>query len=352
MKKQGWKEYFVFSRKERNGAIVLAVVIVALMISPYFIPDRPLSATEKQLLAEKATLPERSPVVFTGTLGNSTNRVRYDKPETPLFYFDPNTLSIDGWVKLGISGRTAQTIGKYRSKGGKFKKPEDLAKIYGLRQSDLNRLLSYVRIEVQPASSVQVPRQRLIPDSLQTYKSSYSSPSAAISNATNNYTEVELLQHERKKDEASHRPPVRKYLNNMGYEGKPVDLNKADSLELMQLPGIGSKLAARILKFRNGLGGFYSVDQVREVYGLPQELYGRLHPLLQCDSSAINRININNASLDELARHPYIRYAHARQIVQYRNQHGTFKTVDDLMRIAVIDAEWLKRLRPYIRTDS
>ena len=350
MKKQGWKEYFVFSRKERNGAIVIAAIIVGLMISPYFIPDKPLTAAEKRLLAEKAMLPEKSLVAYTGSIATTANREQYKKQEVTPFYFDPNTLSTAGWVKLGIPERTAQTIDRYRAKGGKFKKPEDLEKIYGLRQADLKRLLAYVRIEEQTATSARIPRQRYQPDSLINNKEAFRSPSTTLSYRANTHAEGELLQHERKKEDRSYRSPDRKYGAKPAYDGRPVEINKADSTALMELPGIGTKLAARILKFRNGLGGFYSVNQVREVYGIPEELFNRIEPLLICDSVSIQKININTAMADVLSRHPYISYSASRLLVQYRQQHGPFSSVDDLLRITTFTPEMVNRLRPYLIT--
>ena len=102
-----------------------------------------------------------------------------------------------------------------------------------------------------------------------------------------------------------------------------VDVNTADTTAFVALPGIGSKLALRIVNFRDKLGGFYSVDQIAEIYGLPDSSFQRIKHLLKLDNPSIKKININTASKDEMKLHPYFKWNLANAIVEYRNQHGT-----------------------------
>ena len=141
------------------------------------------------------------------------------------------------------------------------------------------------------------------------------------------------------------RPPPRVFVKK---SLKSIEINTADTTALIDLPGIGSKLAARIILFREKLGGFYKVDQVGEVYGLQDSIFQKLRPYLKCDNTQIKKIHINNATKEELKIHPYIRWKLADVIVDYRNEHGSFSNIKDLEKIEVIDEETLKRLEAYI----
>jgi competence ComEA-like helix-hairpin-helix protein len=127
-----------------------------------------------------------------------------------------------------------------------------------------------------------------------------------------------------------------------------IDLNLADTAALIALPGIGSKLALRIVNFRDKLGGFYSIDQLREIYGLSDSAFEQARVYLKLETAAIKKININTASIEELKAHPYIRYNIANPIVAYRKEHGLFSTIEDLKRINVIPGETFNKLSPYL----
>ncbi|MBL7700579.1 MAG: helix-hairpin-helix domain-containing protein, partial [Chitinophagaceae bacterium] len=129
---------------------------------------------------------------------------------------------------------------------------------------------------------------------------------------------------------------------------EPFDINSADTTLFIALPGIGSKLAARIVTFREKLGGFYSVKQIGEVYGLQDSVFKKIAPFFKCDVAKVRRININVAGKNELSSHPYIRWNIAEAVIAYRNQHGNFSSADDLFRIENIDAGALERMMPYL----
>lgn len=218
-----------------------------------------------------------------------------------LFYFDPNTLAVEGWMKLGIREKTANTIHNYLNKGGHFYKPEDISKIWGLHEDEVKRLLPYVRIEAKPAADY--------PKYAETEKiKSYEKPKFSLS----------------------------------------VDVNKSDTAAFIALPGIGSKLAARIVSFREKLGGFYKVEQVAETYGLPDSTFQKIKNKLVISSSEVKKLNINTASVDELKAHPYLRYNIANAIVQYRTQHGNFSAVSDIKKIMMITDDIFNKAAPYL----
>lgn len=136
---------------------------------------------------------------------------------------------------------------------------------------------------------------------------------------------------------------------NNGYrQVKIIEINKADTAAFIALPGIGSKLAARIVLFRNRLGGFVSVEQIREVYGLHDSVFSMIRPRLICDSSFVRKIDINQCAVDELKAHPYIRWNNANALIAYRKQHGGFKSPTDLAKLVNVDQAFIEKISPYL----
>lgn len=147
-----------------------------------------------------------------------------------------------------------------------------------------------------------------------------------------------------KKDRAPNRYAMRKKSR-----ARPViDINTADTSAFIALPGIGSKLAARIVLFRQKLGGFYSVKQIGEVYGLKDSVFRKISPLLRCDSSLVRKIDINTADEEELKTHPYIRWQAANVLVAYRSMHGAFDSVESLTRIHNLDPAVIEKMKHYL----
>lgn len=135
------------------------------------------------------------------------------------------------------------------------------------------------------------------------------------------------------------------------YIPKSIDINKADTTVFIALPGIGSKLAARIVQYRSRLRGFRSVEQLAEVYGLADSTFQKIKPWLVVTEAGIGKIDLNTATIEEL-RMPYISYNLANIIVQYRSQHGLYKKVEDLKKIMLIDEATFAKIAPYFTTDS
>jgi competence protein ComEA len=305
------KEYFSFTKKERTGIIVLLVLILATTLIPYFIPTpvvKPDRAAFERLREQLAQLEKaRDP----GS-GESYRPDHYEPVEpipdesVVLFEFDPNTLPAEGWKKLGIQERTTNTIQHYLAKGGRFRRPEDLYKIYGLKREDGDRLLPYVRIQI-------------------------TEPAREAGGASG------------VRDSAA-------WKNNKPGIVKPViiDINTADTSAFIALRGIGSKLAWRIIHFREKLGGFYSVEQIGETYGLPDSTFRQVKAFLQCTSPVLRAININTADINTFQQHPYIRRQLANAIVQYREQHGAYESIEQLLQINILATETLEKVRPYL----
>lgn len=307
MNHQPEHHFLDFTKKERNGILLLTGIILVLIllprVYPLFTPAPPAADTAFQRAiaslkvadsndADKKEYETYSPRSYNNA-GEATTRGE-------LFAFDPNTLSPEGWKKLGLKDKTIATIQKYISKGGRFRSPEDIHKVWGLRLGEADRLQPYVRIA--SAGTADHPE--------------FASPAKPA------YTR-----------------PVRTPVN--------VDINQADTTAFIALPGIGSKLAGRIITFRDKLGGFYSTSQVGEVFGLADSVFQKIKPYLQL-TGRVKQVNINTATLEEMKQHPYIRYQLANAIVQYRQQHGAFVQTTDIRNIMMVTEDVYRKVLPYL----
>lgn len=169
------------------------------------------------------------------------------------------------------------------------------------------------------------------------------------------------VYHSRRENRISYRKPER-YIPQKGVteemytrETPPqrkqdlrVELNSADTMTLQLLHGIGPAYARRIVKYRERLGGFVADSQLLEVYGFTPELLEHIRPYLEVDTSGRRRIAINRAGLKELARHPYVEYYQARDIVNLRSQGVVFKTETDLRAVPSMADSTLRRVLPYV----
>ncbi|MBD8490371.1 helix-hairpin-helix domain-containing protein [Echinicola sp. CAU 1574] len=127
-----------------------------------------------------------------------------------------------------------------------------------------------------------------------------------------------------------------------------ISFAEADSSVLQIVPGIGEKLAGRIVKFRESLGGLYYREQIMEVYGLDEEVAKRVFDYFTFEPSISHKLDINAASAKELSAHPYIKYGEAKVLVAYREQHGNYQSPEDILTIKIFSEEWVNRLKPYL----
>jgi DNA uptake protein ComE-like DNA-binding protein len=130
-----------------------------------------------------------------------------------------------------------------------------------------------------------------------------------------------------------------------------TDINTCDSAELVRLPGIGPVLSARILKYRNYLGGYASTSQLKEVYGLSPETYELIKSRVTADPKAIKRIGINTADYKELSRLRYIEKYEISAILKYRELKGRIDDINELTDNKLITVEKAQKVGPYLRYD-
>jgi competence protein ComEA len=127
-----------------------------------------------------------------------------------------------------------------------------------------------------------------------------------------------------------------------------IEINTADSIKLQQVKGIGPVLASRIFKFREQLGGFYDLEQLKEVYKLSEETYQTIIPQLDILTTDVRKININFVDINQLKAHPYCNYSNARKIIDHRSKNGRFESVEDILEKLIVDTVTYNRLVPYL----
>ena len=314
MAKKIASEYFSFTRKERTGIIVIVSVILLLtglpLLFPYLLPERKSADSDFEKAIAGLTIKQADSNYNSkrnyqnyssgGKIWNENKNYNTSRPGE-LFYFDPNTITTDGWQRLGLRDKTIQTIQHYLSKGGSFKKPEDIGKIWGLSETDVKRLMPFVSIKNQETGKPQRIRDSTL--------------------FTRQVYEKKIIS---------------------------IDINSADTTAFIALPGIGSRLASRIINFREKLGGFYTIDQLAETFALPDSVFQKIRNRLFIGNVPVKKININTAGIDELKAHPYIRYALGNALLQYRNTHGTFADIADIKKIMIVTEPLYAKLAPYL----
>lgn len=303
-----WKkylnDYLSFGKRDRIGIIILVILIWAVYLLPFIVKknDEFILEDELGLMLDSLRAAKRPDKPKNEDDGNEGFFPGYSKPgnidKGDLFRFDPNTLDAQGWQRLGLSEKLSRTIIKYRDKGGRFYKPEDLQKIWGLPSGFYERVKDHIAI-----TSIQKAFEK------NTFEK-------------NNYQKTER------------------------FIGK-VNINDSDTSAFIALPGIGSKLAARIVSFREKLGGFHSIEQIRETYGLSDSTFQKIRPYL-IEGGEIRKININTITKEELKKHPYFNWNLVNAIIEYRNQHGNFKTIDELKNIVLIDKNTFQKIMYYL----
>ena len=135
-------------------------------------------------------------------------------------------------------------------------------------------------------------------------------------------------------------------------ESEFIFLNETDTAQWKKVPGIGSAYAARIVKYNNLLGGFTSIAQLKEVYGVDDELFDKISLYVQEESNIINKckkLEVNKLEFKELIAHPYIDYEQTKAIVNLRRRIGNISSIDELAMLDEFTPEDIKRISPYMQ---
>lgn len=367
--KTPFTEYFYYTRQERRGTLILIILTLILNFLPYFYQFLKTSPAVDSAYIEKASL-----MMASSKTDLSTHSI--------LFSFDPNNISEDSLLLLGLSPKVAQNIINYRKKIQPFKRKEDLKKIYTLSDEDYQRLFPYVEIAKERKNkNFEYPARKV-------KKAAYSSfpfdpntvdYTSLLQLGFSTYAADNLLNYREKGGQFKKISDVKKIYGvedtlfdrikpfiifeqdeieietsisediPTSYKATPIilDINQAGIEEWQQLYGIGPAYAKRIVRFREALGGFVSIDQIKEVYGLPDSTFQQIKPFLQ-PSPLFKKININIATEEELKKHPYINWKQARVLYNYKIQHPPFENIQDLEKVKALPKDVIAKLEPYL----
>jgi competence protein ComEA len=321
------KQYFGFSNSETGGFLVLIFLLLILILLPFIYRILPVSK-QNNSTADQLKLDSLQKELLTKIDHSKSEKGNYesdnfehnydqfssnksDYSPRKLFAFDPNTLDVNGFKSLGLPDFLAERIEKYRNAGGKFKHPEDFKKIYGLLPATYSKLAPYINIQNE-------------------------------NNSPNERSEFNIFANNGEKISDFNT----KTTNTNFKKTIAFDLNKADTTTLMTVKGIGSKLSQRIIKFRDNLGGFYSENQVREVFGLDSAVVMEILKFGSINSGIYNKIEINEAN--EI-KHPYLKPYIAKAIIAYRQQHGKYNSIADLKNVKLLDEKTVEKIKPYLK---
>ncbi|MEQ8811734.1 MAG: helix-hairpin-helix domain-containing protein [Imperialibacter sp.] len=295
------RENFGYSKKEINGSIILLFIISVLFLGVYALDyyryASNVYSSEKDLeLLDKWA----AELQWAEDIEEDKENPRQMLALSNLERFDPNQVSEAQLREMNIPAYLASNWNKYTSRGGKFYDKDDLLKLYGMDSIIFEQLAPYLSIaNTKPASDNARPMAN--------------GKSTVVKETT-------ML----------------------------IDINMATASELQAVRGIGPAYAARIIKYRNALGGFHDRGQLAEVYGLKQETVSALWEKFDLNpANCCVRLSVNTIHLDSLKRQPYINYNQARALVAYRNQHGKFASWNDVAEIKIIPDSTIQKLKPY-----
>ncbi len=297
------KSYLEVSNFERRGALALLFLLISVVFFNYWnnnVSYQRVKVDEKKLAAFRSQLDsslvkeKRSRFKRASSKHKNFKDYNQSKSTAALRQFNPNQDSFDELVSKGLEPKVAKNIVNYRTKGGYFKTAEDLEKLYAIGNKYFDKIEPYVLIET-------------IRDNRFKTKSDSITFSVVI-----------------------------------------ININSASKDDLIKLRGIGEYYANKILNFRNALGGFYSIEQIKDTRGLPSETFEIVKNQMAVDPALIQKISLNKANKDQLAKHPYVSYKQAAAIINFRKQHGNFKSIDKLNELYVFNKVEVSRLLHYL----
>jgi competence protein ComEA len=382
--------YFYYTRTERNGVCILIAFSLAILMFP-----KMYSVVHKSSESMDFTEFDKAIASFDQFKASDTEGSLSEsrKQTISLFGFNPNTASLDELTQLGLSSRTATTLIHYRERGGQFRRREDFRKVYGITAADYDRLKDYIDIEEGTPSWKEGNKtgfQKEFPYkdkpqvevNLKQFDPNTATESELLGLGLEEKTVKNLLKYRANKGIFYKKEDIKKlyafsdidYLRLEPYiqiaenqnitkpfspfesknieskTFKVVDVNQATNEDLLQLRGVGPIFAARIINHRDKIGGFATIEQLKEVYGLPDSTLQNIIPYLKLTTPVYRKLHINKATADAIT-HPYLTRKQAEALIRYRLNHGEFKTIIDLKQTGVLSEPILEKLRPYISYD-
>ncbi|HMM11310.1 MAG TPA: helix-hairpin-helix domain-containing protein [Bacteroidales bacterium] len=300
-----------FTRREQLALIILAGMLILVltfrMLSGWFIaPPKPdLSKAALIILKEIQTKHADTELAMPSKLEENDRMTSGESAGSQLkpFAFDPNTADESTLKALGLRPSQVKNIINYRNKGGKFRSADDFGRLFSIGEDDYRQLAPFITIENTTAET---------------------------------------------------RPAFKEADKTVKQERLPptvVELNSADSIALLSLPGSGPWTVHRILRYRQALGGFFSPDQLLEVRGIDSLKFEALKPWITIDAQKITPLRINYMDFRELIRHPYLNFDQVKAVVGHRDRKGFLRSQSELLQMQHFSENDVVRLQPYLRFD-
>ena len=301
MKKR--EKIFLLTGEQWLGLLVLAVLIVGGMVATkYLRPEaEPVIMVEDSVKTNFKDYQAKQDSVYKAKWKKTYKR---DTIEIRMQMFDPNTVDSITLLHLGFKPWQAKNMLKYRAKGGKYRKKEDMKKLYGMTDSMYVALEPYIYITQDSivVDSAQVDSAQM--DSLPKWRSI-------------------------KKDTI-------------------LNLRTADTTELKMIRGIGSYRAKMIVRYREQLGGYTRVEQMLEARGMDKVVADSILPHFYIDSVIVNKMPVNKMRPEVLQRHPYLNFEQAKAIYEYRRKHIRIKSAEELKKIKGLSSEDIEKIVIYL----
>lgn len=301
-----WRDYFVFSKSDRRALIVLLAIILVLTFLLSRKHGQPHGDVTTAIVADPDSTASTAEAIFDPVA------------------FNPNTADSATLRAVGLTPFVASNIVKYRKAGGHFRKPDDLRRIYGMDDEMFERMKPYIYIPAE-----EPPRRPSYPKGERRHEA-YPKPDSMLLTAGG-------ATQERQES------PYKEYMENKLHEGQFIDLNRADSADLVRIPGIGPYYARRIVNLRKQLGGYVSVAQLADIENIPD-----IGDWVTIQPDGQQRLNVNTATLKQLRDHPYIGYYRARAIVDLREREGRVVNLRQLSFLPEFSEADIQRLEPYL----
>ncbi|MDR2835629.1 MAG: helix-hairpin-helix domain-containing protein [Bacteroidales bacterium] len=366
MKNKFIKEYFDFSSRERNGIIVLAIILVVIIIFNYTLR---FINTNRKINYEK----------FENQINSFTVAQQPTITEHELFFFDPNFATEEDFLKLGFSNKTIKSILNFRNKGGKFYKVEDFQKIYNISEEEFEQVKNYIIIQNHSNKKKYNKKEKI--ENIHSFDPNIATKKELTELGFQDWQVKNIINYREKfgyintnnfsKIYGIDKKTFDKYKNylevnddsilNSANSQNPskfikkenvyINLNTATAEELQKISGIGPSFSNRIIEYKNKLGGFINEEQLKEIYGFTDELYNSIEENIFIDEINIKKININTADYMKLISHPYIDKANANLILNYKKFAGKINSIDELVKQKAITEEFYDKIKPYLKTE-
>ena len=306
--KQWFRSFFTLSKSVQRGILfsitLIIILIIINLLLPFFVTNTHVDFSEFKSEIEEFRKSQQN-IADSIRIEQLQNRGELDeilaKEKLKPFPFNPNMLPEEAWSELGLSEKQIKTIKNYEAKGGKFRKKEDLKKMYCISEAEYNILESFIRIPSE-------------------FKS---------------------------KPAPSKNKPIVKQFRYL-----TLEINAADSSALVNSLNIAPWIAKRVVNYRDILGGFSKAQQLKEVYGFDLAFYNKIEKYISIDTSLITKININTSSFKEILRHPYISYDITKEIVNQRKKEGPYESTDRLFELGILSESLFIKLRPYLSVNQ